>query len=363
MTILTNITSFILLIGVLVFIHELGHFLAAKSIGLRVEKFYIGFNLFGLGLKKKIGETEFGIGLFPIGGYVKVAGMIDESFDDNYKGGPDEYVSKNALQKVWFTSGGVIFNFILAFLLFSVVTFSNGGYEALNTNIIGDIKECPLDNEDIKCPAEKANLFPGDKIIAIDGMLIKSWDDMKEQIVGKPDKTILLEYERNNKLFKTEILTTTGFNEYGQKIGIIGIVPEFKEIEPGLFFQSIQYGFNQLILWLERMIYTIFYLFTGQVGIEGFAGPIGIASIAGDASEQGLSVFLTFMAILSVNLGIINILPLPGLDGGHALIAIIEGILGRRIPFKVLMTIQQIGVFLLLILFFIIMKNDIMRLF
>ena len=110
-----NILSFLFIITILVVIHELGHFLAAKSIGLRVEKFYVGFNLFGLGLKKKINETEFGIGLFPIGGYVKVAGMIDESLDDQYNGEPDEYVSKSMLQKIWFTSGGVIFNFILAF--------------------------------------------------------------------------------------------------------------------------------------------------------------------------------------------------------------------------------------------------------
>ena len=118
--ILTNILSFLFIITVLVVIHELGHFIAAKSIGLKVEKFYVGFNLFGLGLRKKIGETEFGIGLFPIGGYVKVAGMIDESLDDHYNGSDDEYVSKSMLEKVWFTSGGVIFNFLLAFLFLTL---------------------------------------------------------------------------------------------------------------------------------------------------------------------------------------------------------------------------------------------------
>ena len=100
---ITNILSFIFIITILVVIHELGHFLAAKSIGLKVEKFYVGFNLFGLGLKKKINDTEFGIGLFPVGGYVKVAGMVDESLDDNYQGKEDEYISKTMIQKVWFT--------------------------------------------------------------------------------------------------------------------------------------------------------------------------------------------------------------------------------------------------------------------
>ena len=117
MSILINILSFLFIITILVVIHELGHFLAAKSIGLRVEKFYVGFNLFGLGLKKKINDTEFGIGLFPIGGYVKVAGMVDESLDDQYNGSDDEYLSKSMLEKVWFTSGGVIFNFLLNYFL------------------------------------------------------------------------------------------------------------------------------------------------------------------------------------------------------------------------------------------------------
>ena len=139
--IITNIISFLFIITILVFIHELGHFLAAKSIGLRVEKFYVGFNLFGLGIKKKINDTEYGIGLFPIGGYVKVSGMIDESFDDSYVGKDYEYISKSMMQKVWFTSGGVIFNFILAFVLFSSITWIDGYIEVSKDPIIGEVVE------------------------------------------------------------------------------------------------------------------------------------------------------------------------------------------------------------------------------
>ena len=105
---IVSILSFILVIGVLVFIHELGHFMAAKSVGVRVEKFYLGFNFFGLGIKKMYKGTEYGIGLFPLGGYVKVAGIIDESMDTEYMGAPDEFRSKNTLQKIWIMSGGVI---------------------------------------------------------------------------------------------------------------------------------------------------------------------------------------------------------------------------------------------------------------
>ena len=112
-----TILSFILVIGVVVFIHELGHFLAAKSVGVRVEKFYLGFNFFGLGWKTNYKGTEYGIGLFPLGGYVKLAGIIDESMDTEYTGKEDEFRSKNALEKIWIMSAGVIINFLLAILI------------------------------------------------------------------------------------------------------------------------------------------------------------------------------------------------------------------------------------------------------
>ena len=354
MTVLINILSFLFIITILVVIHELGHFLAAKSIGLRVEKFYVGFNLFGLGLKKKINETEFGIGLFPIGGYVKVAGMIDESLDDQYNGEPDEYVSKSMLQKIWFTSGGVIFNFILAFILFSGLTFFNGRAVPLDTTIIGLIVE----NES----ADKAGLLSGDKIISIDDVDVSTWNEIRVEINQKPRQNIKLEYERNNQLFDTLILVSSMLIPNGDSIGVIGIGSEFLKSDPG-FFKSIYYGFNDLLAWLSIMSQSIYSFFTGQLDIKNFGGPILIGKIAGDAANIGMGAIISLMAILSVNLGIINILPFPGLDGGHALIAIIEGIIGRRIPFKTLMIIQQIGVLLLAIFFFIVMKNDISRLF
>ena len=121
---LISILAFIILITILVFVHEMGHYIAARSVGIRVEKFYVGFNFFGLGIKKIVNGIEYGIGLFPIGGYVKVSGIIDESFDDQYEFKDYEYGSKNTFEKLWFTSGGVIFNFILAnFNIFWIKSF------------------------------------------------------------------------------------------------------------------------------------------------------------------------------------------------------------------------------------------------
>tara|TARA_B110000196_G_C21131748_1_gene658857 strand:+ start:958 stop:2019 length:1062 start_codon:yes stop_codon:yes gene_type:complete len=349
---ITNILSFLFIITILVVIHELGHFLAAKSIGLRVEKFYVGFNLFGLGLKKKINDTEFGIGLFPIGGYVKVAGMVDESLDDTYQGEDDEYISKSMLQKVWFTSGGVIFNFILAFLLFTSIIYIDGFSIIRDEAILGNV----IDGK----PASLIGLESGDIITKIDNNEIFSWSELSNYIHKNPNNRLALSWNRGGSILSDSILVSSIMSPYGDSLGIIGIEPIYEKKNLGLF-ASIQKGFNQTISWLAIMSYSIFSFFTGQLGIENFGGPIQIASIAGEASQIGIIALINLMAILSVNLGIINILPFPGLDGGHALIAIIEGIIGKRIPFKTLMIIQQIGVLLLLIFFFIIMKNDISR--
>ena len=349
---ITNILSFLFIITVLVVIHELGHFLAAKSIGLKVEKFYVGFNLFGLGLKKKINDTEFGIGLFPVGGYVKVAGMVDESLDDNYQGKEDEYISKTMLQKVWFTSGGVIFNFILAFLLFTSIVYIDGFSKIKDEAILGNVTEGK--------PASSLGLKSGDIITSINNNEISTWTQLSDHIHKNPNNKILLSWNRDAVVISDSILVSSIMTPFGDSIGVIGIEPEYLKEMPG-FFESIQLGIIQTINWIVLMSYSIFSFFTGKLGIENFGGPIQIASIAGEASQYGIIALFNLMAILSVNLGIINILPFPGLDGGHALIAIIEGIIGKRIPFKTLMIIQQIGILLLLIFFFIVMKNDIVR--
>ena len=159
-----TILSFILVIGVVVFIHELGHFLAAKSVGVRVEKFYLGFNFFGLGWKTNYKGTEYGIGLFPLGGYVKVAGIIDESMDTQYTGSPDEFCSKNTLEKVWIMSAGVIMNFLLAIIIISHLTYHNGVNIPDPRAIVGQVIP--------DYPAENLGLQEGDQILSINGVQI-----------------------------------------------------------------------------------------------------------------------------------------------------------------------------------------------
>jgi len=157
-----TVLSFIFVIGVLVFFHEMGHFLAAKSVGVRVEKFYLGFNFFGLGLKKMYKGTEYGIGLFPLGGYVKLAGIIDESLDTECTGAPDEFKSKNMFQKIWIMSAGVIMNFLLAILIFAHLTYHNGIDDPDPQAIVG--KVIP------EYPAERLGLQESDEILSVNGI-------------------------------------------------------------------------------------------------------------------------------------------------------------------------------------------------
>ena len=258
------------------------------------------------------------------------------------------------LQKVWFTSGGVIFNFILAFILFSAITFFNGRSIPENSTTIGEV----ISEE----PAYISGMKSGDKITSINNINVNDWDDIKNQVYDKPNQNIFIEYERDGKIISSTIFTSSMLIPSGDSIGVIGIRPNFDIIQPS-FFGSFYYGFNDLVGWLGIMSQSIMSFFSGNLDIKNFGGPIQIASVAGEATKVGFIALINLMAVLSVNLGIINILPFPGLDGGHALIAIIEGIIGRRIPFKTLMLIQQVGVLLLILFFFIIMKNDISRLF
>ncbi len=357
--------SFIVVIGLPVFLHELGHFLAARSVGIRVEKFYIGFNLFGLGLKKKIKETEYGIGLFPLGGYVKVAGILDESMDEEYSGSDDEFRSKNVLQKIWFLSAGVIMNFILSSFIFGIFTFINGVPEIVNEPIIKDVAEI-IDEKDGKSPAYTADIQAGDKIISVNNIRVNSWDEMSSIINNNPNKNIDLILERNGNTLNKEILTSSTMQFKNGKmldVGIIGIMPNYNIIEFG-FFKSMISGWKQTYSWIEIMLSSLFSLMTGNISLDQLSGPLGIATIAGDTAQTGgIIALVMLMAIISVNLGIINILPIPGLDGGHVFIALIEGIIRRELPLKVKYGIQTFGFVLLMILFIFVFYNDIRNLF
>ncbi len=352
-----TILSFIFVIGVLVFFHEMGHFLAAKSVGVRVEKFYLGFNFFGLGWKKMYKGTEYGIGLFPLGGYVKLAGIIDESMDTEYTGAPDEFKSKNMFQKIWIMSAGVLMNFLLAILIFTHLTYHNGIDDPDPRTVVGKVYP--------EYPAEKLGLQENDEIISINGIQVADWEAMTKEIHNHPKEEIEISWMRNGELKAAKITTESTPQLLGDELverGMIGIIPILNNREAGLI-ESFSVGISQTYYFLNLTYRSLLALFKGNVSIKEMAGPIMIAKIAGETASAGLNALLGLMAFISINLGFINILPVPGLDGGHVVIALVEGIIRKDLPLKVKMGIQQAGLFLLLLLFITIMVNDIQRLF
>ncbi len=350
------IFSFLIVITTLVFIHELGHYLAARSVGVRVEKFYIGFNLFGLGIKKTINNTEYGIGLFPLGGYVKVAGIIDESMDANHQYKDDEFQSKNTIQKIWIMSAGVIMNFILAIFIFAHLTYYYGINEPDPRAIVGSICE--------GCPSEIIGLQENDLIISINGNIINDWSDLTKNIHNKPNQIIYIEWIRDGITFSDSLKTISNPQLIDDEIidvGMIGISPIIHN-KKSTIFQAFYYGSNQTISLLKFTWNSLLGLLKGNISIKEMAGPIMIAKIAGETASSGAYALLSLMAMLSINLGLINILPVPGLDGGHVMIALIEGILNRDLSLKTKLNIQKIGIILLMTLMLTIMINDVLRL-
>ena len=341
-------------LGILIIVHELGHFFAAKISKVRVEVFSLGFwpKLVG----KKIGDTDYRISWIPLGGYVKLAGMIDESMDgDTIKGEPWEFMSKTPLQKIFIITAGVIMNIVLAVVIFSILTFSMG---------IGEIGESTIISEVVPdYPALEAGLVSGDKVVSIDGNPISTWVEMTEYIHSRPNTELEVSWERDGELFSEKIRTRAEkvpVDGKLQELGMIGIRPEVTIRDAG-FFESIQVGIGRTYLWGKLILTSLRMLVTGEASFRSVGGPIFIAQLAGDSARSGLDSLFNLIAILSINLAILNILPIPAFDGGHLIVIIIEWIKRGPLAVKTKMMIQQVGFAIFLVMAAFVIFNDLSR--
>lgn len=389
---MTTLWATIIVLGVLVTVHELGHFFAARSVGVRVDRFSIGFppRLFTLtsvdsgwlcsiffyyrneknkfvwgpvyekmiGSKQRAGSnTEYCLSIIPLGGYVKMAGTIDESLDDNIKHTDDELMSKTPLQQIWVMSAGVIMNVLLAFVLFSGIAKYMGIPELSDEPVIAQLVP--------EMPAEAAGLQVGDRILALDNDTVEKWSDISKTIHAIPNTPILIKIQRDSIEF--DIAMTTKYQLAivdGQvdTLGAIGIIQNYSYRPIGMA-EAIKTGSIATVNGFGMIVMSISMLVSGDASIKDIGGPIMIAQLAGEVARAGWIALLTFMALISCNLAFINILPIPGLDGGHILIIVIEGIIRRKLTVKTRMVIQQIGMAFLLLLIVTVIVNDISRLF
>ncbi|MBF89800.1 MAG: RIP metalloprotease RseP [Candidatus Marinimicrobia bacterium] len=387
-----TILAMIFVLGILVFVHELGHFLAARSIGVRVERFSLGypprfisftptskgllFRLFFYKIGKsgklqwepilekiitsprsKYSETEYCLALVPLGGYVKVAGYVDESLEAEITGAPDELNSKNRIQQIWFMSAGVIMNILLSIIFFTGITMYSGIAENTGEPVVQEITQ--------GFPAENAGIQEGDRIISINATTINEWADLTEIIHNSPNKKITIVWERKNKILSAQLIPKEGTipdDEGIKNVGLIGIAGGY-DVRKATFFESISSGFNRTVYWFKMIVKSLSMIGSGEASMKDIGGPIMIAQLAGESARAGMIALLSFTAIISINLAFINILPIPGLDGGHILLVSLEGIARRNFSLKVRMAIQQTGMALLLLLIIIVLYNDLSRLF
>jgi regulator of sigma E protease len=437
MQFLETLFYFIVTLGILVFVHELGHFLAAKLTGMRVDRFSIGFPPRAFG--KQIGDTDYCVSWVPIGGYVKIAGMIDESFDTDFAGTPPqpwEFRAKPIWQRVVVLSAGVLMNLVLAVLIYWGVNYVQGktvyetteiGYvavgsaaeeagiqsgdrvlrinESVTTNweeVVGnlyfeslgddvtmlvlrsgreheiliprnDIPEAgpgafgilPKDTElfirsvDSGAPADKLGLMPQDVLLALDGTPVRFDSSLINIVKSHAEKPMAVEWRRGDSVM-SGTTTPTEDGRIGISFGARYTGP-IKRVEYS-FLQALPAGLNEIATVSGLFLKHIGQIITGKAAFsKSVGGPIRIAQMASQSAELGLITYFRFMALLSISLAIINIMPVPALDGGHILLLSIEGVFRREIPVRVKIGIQKAGFLLLLAFMAFVVYNDIVH--
>lgn len=350
MTVITNLIIFILMLGAIVCIHEFGHFLFAKLTGVYVYEFSIGMGPKIFGKKDKKNETEYCIRLIPIGGFVQLAG--EEIEDDKKIPKERKLQTKKPWQRFLIMFFGAGFNFISAFIIILAVALI-WGYATYTPIISNTTKEDP---------AYIAGLRKGDKILEIDGHKISTLDDASLYLtVSDKTKAAKIKVKTKDNSIKTYNVKPKKIKVKKETTYKYGI--EFKSEKRTGFLGSIKYTFVKTKSLFRQMFVTIEYLFTGKVKLSQMSGPVGIYQIVGTQAESGISSLLFLMAYLSINVGFINLLPLPAFDGGHILFILIEMIRRKPVKREIENIIHSIGMYLLMALMIYITINDIIKLF
>lgn len=342
----------LLVLAIIILVHEWGHFVAARSAGIEVLEFSIGFGpkLFSINRPYDNGkinsETEFSLRLFPLGGFVRMAGT--EPDDEDHEHG---FNRASPLQRIKVLAAGPIMNFVLAIVLFIFAFTVIGIPQPVDNAIIGEIIEGK--------PAAAAGLQTGDEIVAANGQRIQSWEQFVGAIQRTPrEESLLLQVKRGGELFDISVKPEYDSTSQTMMLGITSMVTYHKMG----FWQGIKLGFVNTYQTTVAMLQGLGQIITGAVSTKALAGPVGITKMIGQAAQGGLVYLLNFTALLSINLGVINLIPFPALDGSRIVFTGIEMVRGRPMEPEREGFIHLMGFMILMGLIILVTYNDIFRL-
>lgn len=358
-----TILAFVIVLGVLIFVHELGHFITAKLAGVAVPRFSIGLGPKVWGFT--IGETEYVISALPLGGYVKMAGMGDDEALEKLEGGKSElevpperrFDSKPVSVRAIVISAGVIMNF-----LFAIAAYSGLAYYDSVAPIVSEVSE--------GYPAAEAGVLPGDRIRALDGTEIDTWREFVAFVYERPGATAELLVERDGELVRLTTLiaavdttvsdtegndTTLTFGRVGVTLDTLNVVRAYSVVG------AMAVGTGRTVDLSVLILDFLGGLITGRHSPRDLGGPILIGQLSGQAARAGLSVLIAFMAFLSVNLAVLNLLPIPILDGGHLVFLAIEAVRGRALSLETRARLSQVGFILIMALMVWAITSDVLR--
>ena len=338
---LMTIAAAIFVLGLLVLAHELGHFATAKWTGMRVDEFAIGFGPKIWSVTR--GETTYSVRAIPLGGFNDIAGMDPSQKDTDGRGFCDKSIPARMLVII----AGSAMNVLLPILLFFGVIYFNGYSEPSNEPVFGQVVE--------DYPAAHAGLMVGDRVLEVNGATIETWKDFSKTLDAlEENQSITLKYERDGQASE---VTLTPVHEGSRNL--IGVKSNSITTYPGVI-ESMGLAVERTIAFIVMMLSALVDLIASPSQAD-VSGPIGIAQMAGQAASFGFASLMSFAALLSLNLAIINMLPVPALDGGHFVTLMLEALRGKPLTPKALMYTQRIGVALMLLLMLVATKNDIVR--
>ena len=356
---MVTLLATVFVFGLLVFVHELGHFIAAKRLGMRVDEFAIGFG--PVIYQQREGETLYSLRLIPLGGFNKIYGMSEDEADElPFEGGagpgtrtPEDVKRAFHNQPVWarmiVIAAGSTMNFLLPIVIFFGVLLSTGYDNPMEQPVIGKVLD--------KSPAMSAGIVAGDRIITINDKPIERWTDLINAMRSKFEQPVVMIVE--NQGAQRTVNIVPNYNEKEER-SLIGITQATEHIKPGVLEAgklSVQTSYRIG----KGMVESLVQMVTGKAKAE-VSGPLGVAQMAGSVAQTGISNLLTFAAFLSINLGIINMLPIPVLDGGHLLDLLIEAVRGKPLSGKLRYAAQMVGFAILMGIMIVATVGDIGRL-